>query len=315
MQKKLIRWVLVHEPIELFVRAAEKFAEMVEQQAPGHFEIEIMTLSQYGDKYQGGRRVNKEEILDLIANDDIEMAQMYTYKMRKFNTDLDVLDMPFIFRDHEHANRVFEGPIGQELLQSYSKNNNKIQGLAFTYSGGFKNVPSSRSITSLAEFSGLRVRTSNSPVSRDTFEAIGATPVSFEIEELGQRIGDGTVDGGECTWPRFYHNGTNEVADTVLETNHNLLLTNIIINTDFLSRLSADLQALLKDCAVKTGRYEREISIDDVIPTSNQARKDGVKVVSLSAEDESRFRELTKVVYDKYRDQFSNDLVSRIINA
>jgi TRAP-type C4-dicarboxylate transport system substrate-binding protein len=283
---------------------------------PEKIEYQTLSNTKYSiNQFQNGRVVNKEEILDLIANQDIEMAQMYTYKMRKFNTDLDVLDMPFIFRDHEHANRVFEGPIGQELLQSYSKNNTKIQGLAFTYSGGFKNVPSTRGITSLAEFQGVRVRTSNSPVSRDTWEAVGATPVSFEIEDLGTRMGDGTVDGGECTWPRFYHNGTNDVADTVLETNHNLLLTNIIINTDFLNSLDKDAQAVIKDCAIQTGRYEREISIDDVGPTSDQAKRDGIKVVGLSPEDESRFRDLTKVVYEKYKNQFSNDLISRIINS
>lgn len=315
MSKIKVRWVLAHEPIELFIRAAEKFAEIVEKQMPNTLDIEILTLSEYSEKYQAGRPVRKQELLDLMSKDEIEMGQMYTYVLRKYNSDLDVLDMPFLFRDHDHAARVFEGPIGEELLASYSKNNDKIQGLAFTYSGGFKNIPSSKSITSLADFAGAKLRTSNSPVSLDTFAAIGAHPVTFDIEDLGKKIGDGTVDGGECTWPRFYHNGTNEVVDTVVETNHTLLLTNIIINTDFLQSLDPNVQAVIRDAATKAARFEREISVDDVGPTSDRARRDGIKVINLTEQEEKTFREATKVVYDKYREQFSNDLVSKIMNA
>ena len=42
-----IKWVLAHEPIDIFIRAAEKFAQVVEDRAPGEFEIEVLTLSEY----------------------------------------------------------------------------------------------------------------------------------------------------------------------------------------------------------------------------------------------------------------------------
>jgi len=312
MQPKLVKWVLAHEPIEIFVRAAEKFKEVIEQRAPGQLNIEILTLSEYSDKYNNGVKVTKNELLDLMAEDKLEMSQMYTYVLSKFNKDLNALDMPFLFRDHDHAARVFEGPIGQQLLSGYSKEGSKITGMAFTYSGGFRNVPLNKEISSLSELAGVKVRVSNNPVSHDTFKKLGAIPVTMEIEEFTNGVKDGKIDGGESSWPRIYGSQQNTVSKTILNSEHSLLLTNIIINTDFLASLSPELQAVMKEAAVEAARFERAISVADVEPTTARAINDGIKVVNLSAEDESAFRKIAAEMFDQYHDYFSPGLLNNI---
>ena len=56
---KTIRWVLAHEPIELFLRAAKRFKATMEVTAPGRLNYEILTLSEYADKYMPGKMVKK----------------------------------------------------------------------------------------------------------------------------------------------------------------------------------------------------------------------------------------------------------------
>ena len=321
MQPKLVRWVLAHEPIEIFIRAAERFAEIIEERAPDRLQIEILTLSEYAKKYHSdvtagtANRITKHDLLGLMAEDKIEMSQMYTYVLSKFNKDLHALDMPFLFEDHEHAARVFEGPIGQELLNGYSTNNSKIQGMAFTYSGGFMNVPVNKTINSLADLAGARVRVSNSPVAQDTWTALGAQPVVMDIEDLTAGIRAGDVDAGESSWPRVYPCEQNTVSKSILNSEHRLLLTNIIINSDFLATLDQDLQDIMFEAAVEAARFERDISVSDVAPTSARARADGIDVVQLSAEDKESFRKATESVYSKYQGYFSNDLITRIANS
>lgn len=307
-----IKWVLAHEPIELFIRAAERFKEIVAERAPGQFNVEVLTLSEYSDKYNNGEQITKKNLLDLMADGRIEMSQMYTYVLSKFNKDLDAFDLPFLFRDHEHAARVFEGPIGEQILQGYSNNASKISGMAFTYSGGYKNLPFNKDVTSLADFSGAKIRTSNSPVSQATFRSIGAVPTTFEIEELATRLGTDEIDAGECTWPRFYGNGVYENAKSVVNTDHSLLLTNIIVNTDFYANLSKDLQNIVKDAAVEAARFERQISVDDVQPTSSRARSEGINIVDLSEQDKAELVKMTQVVYEQFADYFTPGLVESI---
>lgn len=315
MKPKLVRWVLAHEPIEIFIRAAEKFAEIVEEKSPGKLKIEILMLSEYSKKYQNGKKITKHDLLSLMENDEIEMSQMYTYVLGKFNKDLNVLDMPFLFRDHDHATKIFEGSIGEELLNGYSKQNSNIKGLAFTYSGGYKNLPFSKKIQSLTSIKGSKVRISNSPVCFDTFKALGADPIVMDVEEVTSALKDGIIDGGESSWPRIYGCEQNTVAKSILNSGHSLLVTNIIINSKFLMSLPADLQQILKDAAIEAGRYERQISIDEVPSTIEKAERDGIDVVDLTEEDVNEFKKLTLPLYEKYQNYFSNGLIDKIKNS
>lgn len=312
MQPKLVKWVLAHDPIEIFIRAAEEFKKIVEARAPGRLNIDILTLSDYSAKYCNGKKVTKGQLLDLMAQGEIQMSQMYTYVLSKYNKDLDVLDMPFLFRDHGHAQRVFEGPIGEAMLEGYGREGSKIKGLGFTYSGGYKNMAFNKDVTTLTDFVGAKIRTSNSPVAQATFKSLGAVPTTFEIEELAQRLGTDEIDAGECTWPRFYGNGVNETAKTVVNTDHSLLVTNIIINTDFFNDLDVELQAIVKDAAIQAARFEREISVEDVGPTSARARNEGYKIVDLTSDERNEFVKTTAVVYEQFADYFSPGLIDSI---
>ena len=67
-----IRWVIAHEPLNLFLRAAEDFERRVnEQQSEHKIEVEIMTLSEYSQRYNDGVVVTKHDLLDLMESGKI----------------------------------------------------------------------------------------------------------------------------------------------------------------------------------------------------------------------------------------------------
>jgi TRAP-type C4-dicarboxylate transport system substrate-binding protein len=312
MKPTLVRWVLAHEPVELFILAAERFVKLVNERAPGRLNVEVMNLSEYSDRYNNGKKVLKSELTEYLMQGRLEMAQTYTYRLSRWNKDLDALNLPFLFSSHDQAAKVFEGPIGKDLMQGYENNNPKIKGLAYTYSGGFKNMIFRKQAGVLADFQGAKVRVSDCPVCEATFVAMGAIPARFELEELKDHLESGTIDAGECTWSRFYGSQFNDVTNTIYDTEHSLLLTNIVTNADFFNSLDQDLQEIVRQAAVEAGRYEREISIDDAPATEQQARNDGFKVVKLSLEDKAKFVEATKQVYQQFENWFTPGLVDSI---
>ena len=147
-----IRWVIAHEPLSLFVRAAKDFEREVNAQNSNQkIEVEIMTLTEYSDRYNNGQTVTKHDLLDLMEQGKIEMSQMYTtWLAEDVEHDMLALEMPFIFEDHEHATRVLEGDIGEELLEKITGKSN-VRGMAFTYSGGFRNIITDKTVTSLKD--------------------------------------------------------------------------------------------------------------------------------------------------------------------
>ena len=312
---KKIRWVLAHEPIELFIRAAKVFAAEVNAKAPGELDIEVMTMSEYADKYNNGVAVSKHSLVDLLDTGKIEMSQTYTVTLGKINEDFFALDLPFLFKDHDHASRVFEGTVGQTLLNSLEESNKKVKGLAFTYSGGFRMMAGNGVVNKIEDMRGMKIRTSYSPVAIDTFKAIGADPVAMEIEELSEGLAQADVTVGESTYPRVYALGQNAVSKVINHTEHSLFLTTILVGSDFWNGLSTELQQVVSDAALVAANYERSLSIDDVKAVQARAQADGIEVVTMSKAEQQRFAEATAIVYEMHKDTFSAGLVDNIRNA
>ena len=309
-----ITWVLAHEPYNLFLRAAEDFqAEVNARSRDTNIEVEIMTPMQYAERYNNGKYVPRQELFTLMHEGRIEMSQMVTTTLAaKFNKDMHVLDMPFLFEDHDHATRVLEGAPGQQLLSSFSKESN-IRGLAFTYSGGFRCLPAGKDVKSLADLAGESVRTGMNPMARDTFAAIGARPMSMELEEMNVAVRDKYVIGGESAWPRIYPCDQNTFSKTVVDTGHSLFLTSIIVSENFWSTLTPELQQIITEAAIAAGRTERQRSIEDGADAMTKCEQEGIKVIKVSDSEREHFKNVTAPLYDKY--QFAPGLLDSIRNS
>lgn len=311
MKKRHVKWVLAHEPIELFIRAAKKFADEVNSKAPGQLDIEVMTMSEYAEKYNNGVVVGKHDLVDLLDTGAIEMSQTYTITLGKINKDFYALDLPFLFKDHDHAGRVFEGEIGAGLLDSLQQSK-KIKGLAFTYSGGFRIIPGNETVAKIEDLRGMKMRTSFSPVAIETFKTLGADVVPMELEELSENLGSANVAVGESTYPRVYALGHDKVSKVINHTEHSLFLTSILIGSEFWDSLTSELQTVVSQAALAAARYERELSIQDIELVQKRAEADGIEIVKMSKEEQARFADATKVVYSKFENYFTPGLVDKI---
>ena len=309
---KTIRWVLAHEPIELFLRAAKRFKKTMEEMAPGVLDYEIMTLSEYSDKYQNGKKVTKHDLIDLMEAGEIEMSQMYTSTLgRKHHRDMWALDMPFLFRYHDHAQKVLEGEIGQSLLAGLNEKTN-VHGLAFTYSGGFRMIPANIVIDKIEDFKGQPLRCNMSPIATETFIAVGADPHQIELEEINEGVQDGRIVGGESTYPRFYGLKQNEHMSVINDAEHSLFLTSILVAKDFWDSLGDDIKEKIEYASFDAARSERQESVEDITVVKARCLDDDIAVHTMAVEERVKFQKATEYLYDKFEDMFSVGLINKI---
>lgn len=309
-----IRWVIAHEPLNLFLRAAQDFERRVnEQQSEHKIEVEIMTLSEYSQRYNDGVIVTKHDLLDLMESGKIEMSQMYTtWLAEKYEQDFLVFDLPFLFKDHDHATRVLEGEVGETLLTKLTDKSN-VRGLSFTYSGGFRQMISNKRVSTLQELAGEPVRSNRNPVAQATISALGMRPVVAEVEDLRQVVVDGQAQGGETNYPRVYPLRQNEVTKSVIDTGHSLFLTSMIIGDRFWDSLSPEVQAVIKRAAVLAGREERAETIRDGARAEQRlVEEQGVNIVKWTQEQRDAAKIALSGVYDQFRDTFSPGLIDSI---
>lgn len=307
--KHEIRWVLAHEPSGVFAEAAAQFAELVGKETNGDVSVRIISSKEFG----GGKPVNPNKVAELVASGKVEMTQTYTTSLGRHSKKLMVLDIPFLFRDHEHAAKVLDGEIGKELLASLEPR--RMKGLAFTYSGGYRILPTKdREIHKPSDLKGLRVRTSGSPVAMATLKALGATPVPASLYELSDLAKSGKIDATESTLPRWADDHNEAVVPVINETNHSLFLTAVMVNGKFFASLPKAHQDAVERAAITMAKLERRRSIEAGQEVKRAALAGRGKFVMLTPEEQAQFVAALRPVRDEFAPRF-HGLVERIENT
>jgi len=312
MEKKHVKWVIAHEPIGLFLKVAEHFAKEVNEKTGGKFDIEVLSLSEYTTKYNDGKKITKNDLMNLIDTGAIEMSHIYTTWLADYNKDLHALDLPFLFQDHAHADRVLEGQIGADLLAGVSKNSN-IHAMSFTYSGGYRVVPANFKADTVDAWKGQTVRTSRSPVAVETFKLLGAEPKEhIALEEMNAFADRGEITAGESTYVRIFPLDQHKSFKVVNDTAHSLFLTSIIVNQDFMKQFDEETQEIMATAAFNAARKERRESVADIPNILAECESQGVEVVRMSKTEQQKFKDVTSSVYEKFADYFTPGLVQKI---
>lgn len=312
MEKKHVKWVIAHEPIGLFLKVAESFAKEVNEKTGGKFDIEVLSLSDYSAKYNDGKKITKNELMALVDTGAIEMSHIYTTWLADYNKDLHALDLPFLFRDHAHADAVLEGEVGAELLAGVAKNSN-IHAMSFTYSGGYRVVPANFKADTVDSWKGQTVRTSRSPVAVETFKLLGAEPKEhIALEEMNEAADAGVISAGESTYVRIFPLDQHKSFKVVNDTAHSLFLTSIIVNQDFMKQFDQETQEIMATAAFNAARQERRQSVADIPSILAECEEKGVEVVRMSETEQKKFKEVTSAVYEKFADYFTPGLVQKI---
>lgn len=298
---KTIKWLLFHEPAELFIRTAEHFNETINELTASKWDFEILMLEEYEQKYCGGKACDP---IQELQSGRVQMSQLYTQSLAFANVaDFMALGLPFLFRDHNHASRVFEGEVGDELLEQLKTHLN-IKGLSFTYSGGYKVMASDTPIRSIQDFKSLKYAAHRSGIFTDIFKTLGATPSDSDTANLCQ-----------TTLPR-YHADAKSTQRWCTDTGHSMYLTSILMNDQMWTSFDEDTKTQFKLAAKLCAQAERLQSVEDAesIASSPELQSErGIdEIIHLSRAEQQKLQDMLTPIIDSWKPYFTSGLVDRI---
>lgn len=303
---KKIKWLIAHEPRHLFERTAHAFADKVKELTGGDIIVEPMSTSEYQAINGDFRENNTSDVFNALKQGEVQMSQTQVHQFARWDANYRVFDMPYLFRDHDHATKVLEGEIGQAMGERLAKKSH-MRGLAFTYSGGFRVFGSNEPLTSPQELAGKRVRVNLNPVNSDFVSVAGGEPkqlFSYGYDEIAA----GELDVAETTYIRF-------LGKHVLKTEHNMFLTTIVVSNDLWDSLTESEQQAFSQAAIEAGRLERKWSVEDAEEFERNCKVNGVTITEVSEQDREYFRSLSGQVYEKWEPAFLPGLVDAIKNT
>jgi len=303
---KKITWLIAHEPKHLFERTANAFADKVKELTGGDVIVEPVSAADYQAINPDFDTESAFGLFRAIEDDKVQMSQTQVHQFAGWDANYRVFDLPYLFRDHDHATKVLEGEIGTAMNERLAKKSH-MRGLAFTYSGGFRVFGSDEPLTSPKELEGKRIRVNNNPVTSDFVSAAGGDPkqmFSYGYDEIAA----GEIDVAETTYIRF-------LGKHVLKTEHNMFLTTIIVSNRLWDSLTPSEQQAFSQAAIEAGRLERVWSVEDAEQFERNCTQNNVTITKVSDEDREYFRSLSHEVYEKWEPNFLPGLVDAIRNT
>jgi len=297
-----IIWLIAHEPQHLFLRTARAFSESLSRLTNNKYSIEILTVSEYQEKYDQDFEEGTD-LFDHIKSNKIQMSQTQVHRFGSWDVNYRVFDMPFLFRDHDHATNVFEGDLGKSFCERLAKKSG-MRGLCFTYSGGWRIVGSNKPIDNVNNLSGLKIRVNGNPVNADFMNSLGASALPMYTYGYDQ-INEGLLDAAETTYIRF-------LGKHILKTNHNMFLTSVVINDEFYKSLLEQDQRAFSEAAVETARLERQWSIEDAEKFESRCLENSITITDITPEQKAHLEKTSLAVYDKWNQYFLPGLVDAI---
>ena len=133
----------------------------------------------------------EKEMIEQAQVGALQIARISVGAMGPVVDDLNVFNLPFVFRDEAHMRKVIDGPIGQELLEKLSAIARQSRLIVLGWmDAGTRNVYANKPVTKPADLKGLKIRMMGNPMFVETMNAMGGNGVAMGFNELYQRAAD-----------------------------------------------------------------------------------------------------------------------------
>lgn len=200
--------------------------------------------------------------------------------------------MPYLFRDREHAVKVLDGPIGQEVAQGLQDKG--IVFLSYMENGWRHTTNNAHPIVTPADFKGLKMRSLESPVYVEMFQVLGAQVATIPFGELYTAMEQKVVDGQENPLAQIATNKFNEVQKYLTLDGHTYDPAVFLIAKKTLDSMPTDLQQVIKEAAKEATEYERKYAADEENKYLEQLKKAWMQIVENP--DKNAFKETVQPV-------------------
>jgi len=281
------------------VEAIQRMGKKLETSTNGRISIQMFPSMQLG---------GEKEMIEQAQVGALQIARISVGAMGPVVDDLNVFNMPFIFRDETHMRKVIDGPIGQDLLDRVSNAPTSRLIVLGWMDAGTRNVYCDRPITKPADLKGLKIRMMGNPIFVETMNAMGGNGVAMGFNELYQAMQTGVVDGAENNEPTVLAQNHYQVKKVYSLTGHLIIPEIFVFSKKTWETLSKDDQALLRKVSREAQTEQRQLWDAMVRDAETKLKGFGVQFVKA---DKEAFYKATQPIRDKYGAKYAA-LLTRI---
>jgi C4-dicarboxylate-binding protein DctP len=285
-------------------QAAKHFKKLVEERTDGKVEVQV---------YPNAALYSDREAIEALQMNAIQMACPSFSKFTGFVPELQIFDLPFLFKNRDHLYAFMESDVGQELLELVKEKG--LLGLSY-WDNGFKQISlDSNAIRMPKDVSGQKFRIMSSKVLEAQFKAVDASPQVLPFSEVYSALQQGVVDGQENTISNIYTKKFHEVQNYLTLSNHGYLGYMLVTNQMFWSKLPENLRKTVQKCVQDATEYERKKAKQLNMEQLEKIRESGeVKIHELTEKEREAWQEEMMEIYPEFYDVIGKHRIQKALD-
>lgn len=263
-----------------------KIRDLVEAKLPGQFKFNIVK-----DGALGGEK----EVAEGIRLGSIQASQSTVSWLTSWVPELQILDLPFLFRDAAHVRKVVDGDVGKDLKQKLLAQDF----VALDYINyGARHLLAKEEIVRPQQLQGKRIRVIQSPLHTKLWGAFGATPIGIPITETYNALATGVADAMDLTKSAYAGFKLYEVVPYLTETGHIWASGVVYVSTAFWNGLNDEQKAVFQAAASEGAAYFNQLIVEDEAVSVAKAAENGGHVAQ--PQDRAEWENGAKGVWESF---------------
>jgi tripartite ATP-independent transporter DctP family solute receptor len=272
------------------VAAAESLGKKLEAATSGRLSIQMYPSAQLG---------GEKETIEQTQIGAIQMLRVSAGALGPIVDDINVVNMPFLFKNTAHARKMMDGQIGQDLLDKITANANAgLVALCWMDAGARSIYNTKKPVKTVDDLKGLKIRVIGNPIFIDMMNALGGNGVAMGYDQVFGALQTGVIDGAENNPPSYVFSNHYTAAKHFSQTEHLIIPEVLAFSKRSWTALSADDQALIRKFAREAQMEERELWIKYEKTAMEKAKAAGCEILEIA--DKAPFQAAVKPVWDKY---------------
>ena len=260
------------------------FFEQLRIRSGGRYEGKVLWKETAGDQ---------KTVLPKFQKGELDVAVLSNTPLYQAVPEMEVLSLPFIFKNTEHMLKTLDGEIGQDLEKSLAAKGYIV--LAW-YDGGARSFYSRTKLLSHAsDYSHMKVRVANKPELQRMVTALGGEPVNLAYDKVKGALESGEIDVAENDLISYQLSEQYKFAKYYVISNHSVLPEAMVVSTQLWAKLSPADRQMFKDSARESASQMRILWAQKTALIRKKLEKEGVKFYDMS--DNSGFVSRLRGVY------------------
>jgi tripartite ATP-independent transporter DctP family solute receptor len=301
-QKLVLKASDVHPEGYPTVEAVESMGKKLSAETNGRLSVQMFPSMQLG---------GEKEAIEQAQVGAIAFARVSVGALGPVVDQLNVFNLPYVFRNTEHMRKVIDGKIGQDLLDAVTNSGKGLIGLCWMDAGARNFYDTKKPIKDLADLKGQKIRVMGNPMFVEMANAMGANGVPLGYDQVFSSLQTGVIDGAENNPPSFVFDNHYQVAKYYTIDEHLIVPEMLVMSKKIFDSLSKEEQADVKKAAREAQMEERKLWDAYEKQAMEKAQKAGIQIIHVSDAEKKKFQEAVKPVWDKYGPKYA-DMIKRI---